>query len=901
LNKKKNISLGLILALLFPMLYLPLSVNNKGLAISSVYESMPYTYEEWRIYLLELNEMTLEDLGSLEPLSIYYLNTQARIYAGWSNGTYTDEERDQLFDELHSSPIISDPTFNRNDDERFEATTMITVVPLAFEHCFRVYAYLDYNRGDTNINGGNKFHDLATTKPPAGDTGYPGSWPGYLTWDDYPYVNLPFISDLNPYEGFMGSHYAKGTHHGQQILPVDWYGFQMDNPLDGTGYSAPKPVYYIIQMLYRYDTITGLTNYQCHFKWVTKVYEVTINDDDTTGPILPVETIFFPVDPIHMPSFIYDSDDSFEVEVLGYDLESGLGNRITFDGKNVPDGVYLSDVLIEWDIWNEENNIYAYWYRYTVTNDFEYTPGYKTVNLKVWNNDNDGWAGDPDSTTEQVSFWVIDDDTSEPEIDYIYTGDGTDGNSGEIIITASDVSGLSVDPTGTYAVPNSLGIHDFTFIATDNDNDRPNDALTKTLEISIEINDDDILGPVIEYEYTGDGTDGNNGTLVVTASDPSGLSVDPTGTYSVPNSLGTHDFTFTATDNDNDREGEDDTSTETLEIPIEIIDDDIEEPYFENLMITDDHLWLNIGFIGIDDLQLLGDDDEGLSNVEVFVDDNLIHIDSSSSYETVFDFSFPNDWIWEPGIHSIQIDITDADNDRISDSLSNTILGQFEVTLDEMYQYVMWLCEEINNYIYDNGITALYGVVTQKLVKIQGLLWEAYQLIQEGYLHTGLVRQKMAEIKLEIAETKTELMINKQSMSLEHFAYLQECIRDVRNRIVELMGSSIGEFSHDISLVEIDVYKLRDFVEDNILATDSENLVNTITLTAEKLENAIFDISLDKSTEGSLTSAQSALDKVRIEVVALAGKGKISEDLKLELLTKIIPIQAKIELLKQQI
>jgi len=240
----------------------------------------------------------------------------------------------------------------------------------------------------------------------------------------------------------------------------------------------------------------------------------------------------------------------------------------------------------------------------------------------------------------------------------------------------------------------------------------------------------------------------------------------------------------------------------------------------------------------------------------------------------------------------------DLDPNTKASSLSELAIKN---TYTSSTYYVDWLLGEINEYINSNSIVALYGVVTQKILKIQSLVWEAYQLIQDGYLHTGLVRQKMAEIKLEIAETKTELMISKQSMSPEHFDHLQESIRDVRNRIVELMGLSIGEFSHDISLVEIEVYNLRDFVEDNILAVDSENLVNAITLTTEKLENAIFDISLGKSTEGSLTSAQNALDKAKTEVVALARKGKISEELKTTLMIEISLIQVKIELLKQVI
>ncbi|MFW9881544.1 MAG: hypothetical protein ACFFG0_51420 [Candidatus Thorarchaeota archaeon] len=505
-------------------------------------------------------------------------------------------------------------------------------------------------------------------------------------------------------------------------------------------------------------------------------------------------------------------------------------------------------------------------------------------------------------TTDSVScsITIIDDDDTPPVIEYIYTGDYTDGNPGEIIVTATDPSGLFVDPSGIYTVQPYLGTQDFTFFAQDNDTDRPDDRLSHTIDVPITIVDDDTTPPVIGHIYTGDYTDGNPGEIVVTATDPSGLSVDPSGTYPVEPILGTQDFYFDATDNDNDRPGEDDTSTaDTLHVPITIVDDDETDPYFENLVITDDHLWVNISFNGID---IQEGDDSGLSLIEIYVDGDLKHTYFPTPAENSFYFSLINEWIWNPGIHDIQIDITDADNDRPSDSLSNIAYGEFEVTLDAMYQYVMWLCEEMNNYIYDNNIVALYGVVTQKLVKIQTLLWEAYLLIQDGYLHTGLVRQKMAEIKLEIADTKTELMINKQSMSQEHFDHLKECIRDIRNKIVELMGLSVGtDFSHDVSLVEIDVYNLRDFVEENIPALDSENLVNAITLTTQKIEDALFDISLGKSTEGSLTSAENALDKAKIEVFALAKKGKITEALKLELLAKIIIIQVEIEDLKQNI
>ncbi|MFX1488245.1 MAG: hypothetical protein ACFFBI_03795, partial [Promethearchaeota archaeon] len=196
---------------------------------------------------------------------------------------------------------------------------------------------------------------------------------------------------------------------------------------------------------------------------------------------------------------------------------------------------------------------------------------------------------------------------------------------------------------------------------------------------------------------------------------------------------------------------------------LEVIDDDTENPYFENIIISDDCNWVNIDFQGLD--ELLGDD-QGISLIEIYIDGELISSYLPSPSETEFGFSLINQWIWEVTneyynngqiTHEIRVLIVDADDDREEDSLYNEFYRYFEVTLDEMYDYVIWLLEEINNYIYDNNLVALYGTVTQKLVRVQGLLTEAYQLIVSGELHTGLVRNKIAEAKLEIAESKAEL------------------------------------------------------------------------------------------------------------------------------------------------
>jgi hypothetical protein len=267
--------------------------------------------------------------------------------------------------------------------------------------------------------------------------------------------------------------------------------------------------------------------------------------------------------------------------------------------------------------------------------------------------DNDR-IGDSLNFTLTVIINITDDDTILPEINYTYTGYGTDGNPGEIVISASDNSGLSIDPSGIYSVPSSLGTHVFIFNATDGDNDRPDDSLNSSITVLITITDDDITSPEISYEYTGEGTDGNPGEIVVSASDVSGLSVDPSGTYSVPNTLGTYIFIFNATDADDDRLG--DNLNSTIQVLINITDDDITSPEI-SYEYTGDGTDGNPGKIIVN-----ASDTSGL-----FIDPSGI-------------YNVPNNL----GTHVFIFNATDADNDRLGDSLNFTLTVIINITDDDI-------------------------------------------------------------------------------------------------------------------------------------------------------------------------------------------------------------------------
>ncbi|MFW9920361.1 MAG: fibronectin type III domain-containing protein, partial [Candidatus Thorarchaeota archaeon] len=180
------------------------------------------------------------------------------------------------------------------------------------------------------------------------------------------------------------------------------------------------------------------------------------------------------------------------------------------------------------------------------------------------------------STTVSVTINIHDDDTTAPTITWEYFGSYEDGDAGYIEVTASDDSGLSLDPSGTYYLSSDTGIQTFTFTAIDADDDRPNDKLNTTISVDIEIGDDDTTAPTITWEYFGSNTDGDPGYIQVTASDDSGLSVDPSGTYYLTSTLGTQSFEFTAVDADNDRTG--DSLSTTISVSIDIEDDDTIAP-----------------------------------------------------------------------------------------------------------------------------------------------------------------------------------------------------------------------------------------------------------------------------------------------------------------------------------
>jgi len=241
---------------------------------------------------------------------------------------------------------------------------------------------------------------------------------------------------------------------------------------------------------------------------------VTDNDDDRSNDKMTSN-------PINFDFYVYDDDTTSPwINInyhggisgfIGTDENPGYWNVYAGDLQSGIDGrwIYVDGVL-------KPGNMGSY--KYDVPNSL----GEHTIQAFVKDNDYD--RGDADRKQNQTAHTVIiiDDDITPPHINYVYTGDYTDGNPGEIIVTASDASGLFDNPSGTYTVLNNLGIQTFTFTAIDDDNDRPNDRLPNSRTIPIEIKDDDTNPPELSNLIITHNI--HNVNISLTALDQSGIS-----------------------------------------------------------------------------------------------------------------------------------------------------------------------------------------------------------------------------------------------------------------------------------------------------------------------------------------------------------------------------------------
>lgn len=306
---------------------------------------------------------------------------------------------------------------------------------------------------------------------------------------------------------------------------------------------------------------------------------------------------------------------------------------------------------------------------------------------------------------------LVDDDTTPPYLNILYKDGinethGTDANPGYWEIHMSDSqSGLDMSKFHVYIdgqlmeddlqqpVPNSLGLHNILVDICDGDNDRPADCEFTNEKYTVEIIDDDSTAPTGDIQYNGGKTDGNPGVWSISLNEVESnimevkIYIDGVLKYDffpyensimvdidVPNDLGLHTIEVVAFNDDQDRGSIDIEYNNNLEDSVIIVDDDKTAPS-----------------INIDHSGGTTDQDPGKWLIDIYEDESnigqiKIYIDGELKYNPYINdkfYSFEADVPNSLGVHTIEVEACNDDQDRLNDGECSVFDETITITDDD--------------------------------------------------------------------------------------------------------------------------------------------------------------------------------------------------------------------------
>jgi len=180
-------------------------------------------------------------------------------------------------------------------------------------------------------------------------------------------------------------------------------------------------------------------------------------------------------------------------------------------------------------------------------------------------------------------------------------------------------------------------------------------------------------------------------------------------------------------------------------------------------------------------------------NISIYVDNELIHnYLPITPYETEFNFSFANDWIMEYGNHTIRIEITDADDDRPNDSLTTPLEVTFEVTPDEMMEYILWELSELEDYIKDVLPFCFNRPLINHIHRAQCKVWWALYCYNCGCESKAVLLDMLAKASLEFYDMFMYVILKHHRSSEEVADFILAQVHKIRDHLSLTMGAIVG-------------------------------------------------------------------------------------------------------------
>ncbi|MFX0146011.1 MAG: hypothetical protein ACFE9C_18235, partial [Candidatus Hodarchaeota archaeon] len=302
---------------------------------------------------------------------------------------------------------------------------------------------------------------------------------------------------------------------------------------------------------------------------------------------------------------------------------------------------------------------------------------------------------------------------------------------------------------------------------------------------------------------------------------------------------------------------------------ITIIDDDATPPDLSNLIIEFDFEFVMISLRGIDY--------SGISEFTIIINEEVITPINTEDNNNNYIFVLKNQWFSGCSENIVEIQASDADDDRENDALSSSIYGSFEISLNDLYQFVIYKIEKLKGYIESNIDSNFKKCLIYKLSLAQESLEDARYYFEKGEITNGLVHILKAEFFIWITEKKIE---KRNRFPIYEDKFLIDELRSIRNYIYSLMGASLeSDLINNIVLIKINLVNLIDYIKDNMEGHSMQCLQNLIRSSCLKLDCVIIFTLLEKNPYHILDCCQFKLQRAICKVNILLKKGVISQEI----------------------
>lgn len=240
------------------------------------------------------------------------------------------------------------------------------------------------------------------------------------------------------------------------------------------------------------------------------------------------------------------------------------------------------------------------------------------------------------------------------------------------------------------------------------------DAEFGSFDLTFELSD-----PEISYEYTGDGTDANAGSIIFSITDDSEYTISGQLVNNLEVQIDTpQTFSITAIDMFGNKE--------CKSVTIQLEDDDSTVD-ITDLTADTTYEYVTIQFTDVDYSGIAS-----LSNL--MVDGNLIGEYTLSVDGNVWTVTMPFTWAINFDVHTATFDLSDSDNDRMGDSATDSFSVTFQLTEQDIVDWadaeleeLITMCSECNCWQKKNYQATMINKINEVIaLKESGQYAEAY-------------------------------------------------------------------------------------------------------------------------------------------------------------------------------